>query len=317
MGTYAYRGHEGLIGAIQGRLAEAGWTREGEPEAAEVTLTYFPSMNDLEDLCFGDDGLMQVMQPGSTLVDLSPVTPNFAREMNAIATLSDLRFVEAPIACKDMVAPDALAHGNLMCFAAGEEGCVEQMRGLLDAICCDVQVMGGGGAAQLARAANTLQNAAEAVSAIEAQALLAASRRSLSSMEMGAVRAAPVNHVASTILRAVDEGRFDGAFTCEMLMGELAAALMAADDYELIIPQAESAMHLLELLAVIGGSDKSPAALALVYGDEAACAENGLDWERAEQLYAQDESGDLDDDDGYDDWDDDDAGEMGFGYSVN
>ena len=81
--------------------------------------------------------------------------------------------------------------------------------------------------------------------------------------------------------------RFDGGYTVEMLMGELSAALMAADNMDLILPHAEASLHLLELLAVIGGADKSPAALALVYGEEAACAEQGLDWTRAEQAYGE------------------------------
>ncbi len=50
---------------------------------------------------------------------------------------------------------------------------------------------------------------------------------------------------------------------------------MAADDVELILPQAEAAMHLLELLAVIGGADKAPSSLSLIYGEEADCAAQG------------------------------------------
>ncbi len=64
------------------------------------------------------------------------------------------------------------------------------------------------------------------------------------------------------MLAAVNTGRFDGTYTVEMLMSELSAALTAADDVDLILPQAEACLHLLELLAVIGGSDKAPAALA-------------------------------------------------------
>ena len=52
-----------------------------------------------------------------------------------------------------------------------------------------------------------------------------------------------------------------------------------------------------------------------MYGEEAACAENGLDWTRAEQAYASEEAGEDDD---YDD--EVDAGDFpgGFGaYSAN
>ena len=121
-------------------------------------------------------------------------------------------------------------------------------------------------------------------------------------------------------------------------MGELAAALTAADDADLIVPQAEACMHLLELLAVIGGSDKAPIALSLVYGEEKACADQGLDWTRAEHFYGEqegqadgvlhdhghahdddyDEAGDYDDYDGYAGYDNDGVYHGGYGsYSPN
>ena len=45
---------------------------------------------------------------------------------------------------------------------------------------------------------------------------------------------------------------------------------------------------ILEVVAVIGGSDMTPAVLSLVYRDEAASAEVGLDWTRAENLFSMD-----------------------------
>ena len=95
------------------------------------------------------------------------------------------------------------------------------------------------------------------------------------------------------VLAAVDQGAYEGAFTIEMLNGDVAAAMAAADDVELILPQLESAMHLLEVISIIGGSVKAPAALALLYRDEATSAAAGLDWTRAEQLYANYGDGDF------------------------
>lgn len=93
-------------------------------------------------------------------------------------------------------------------------------------------------------------------------------------------------------------------------MGELTAALTTADDADLILPQAEAVQRLLELLAIIGGSDKAPSALSLVYREEDACAKEGLDWTRAEQTYG-DHGHDHDHDEDAD-WGDDfgDAGIM-------
>lgn len=94
--------------------------------------------------------------------------------------------------------------------------------------------------------------------------------------EIAGMRAGAITPAGDALLAAVTDGRFDGTYTVEMLMGELTAALTTADDADLILPQAEAVQRLLELLAIIGGSDKAPSALSLVYREEDACAKEGL-----------------------------------------
>lgn len=332
MATYAYRGHKNFIDEVEPRLAEAGFTREREFEIADFAILFVPSMSELEDIYFGDDGLIQRMKHGSVIVDLSSTTPNFAKEAAAIATLSELPFVEAPLAVKNMAQEAAFARGNLTCFSAGEEDAVSGAGALLDAIFGAVEPTGGAGSAQLAHAAVTLQRVAEVVAAIESTALFRASKLPLVSPEA-------TSSEAHFVLQAVQEERFNGSFTCEMLYGALVAAIMAADDYELIMPQAEAASHILELIAVIGGADMSPAAVALVYGEDTQATKYGLDWSRADALYGAEQYeeddladgfGSFDDYSGYDEYDEDNDGfndysddpygegsDVGFGYSAN
>ncbi|MDO4290888.1 MAG: NAD(P)-binding domain-containing protein, partial [Eggerthellaceae bacterium] len=298
--AYAYRGAAGLIEAVAPRLEAAGLALVDDVATAEVIVSFCTSQSELEDCYFGDAGFIQEVAPGALLVDLSATTPNFAREINAVATVSDLAMVEAPLVVVDTTAADSFARDNLSCFAAGEGDGVQRARGLLDALCGSVHEVGGPGAAQLARAAYTLQTAAQVIATIEAQALYRAVRRSVAGTGLGIERVGAATPAAERVLRAVEEERFEGAYNVEMLMSELSAAIMAADDAELILPQAEAAMHLLELLAVIGGADKAPAALSLVYGEESECAKNGLDWTRAEEAYGA-KSDDDEWDDDYDD----------------
>lgn len=350
MASYAFRGNKGFIEEVAPRLEAAGFSREGEVELADITLLFYSSMSELEDIYFGDEGIVQRMRPESVIVDLSPATPNFAKEASAIATLSNLSVVEAPLSVKNMALEAAFSRDNLSCFTAGDEDVVQAAAGvdgsadvagaagvggasgaagLLNAIFGDIRHVGGAGSAQLAHAAATLQRVAELVSAIESNALFKASRSAVSSIELRGIDPEATSPEAYFVLKAIGEGRFKSSFTCEMLYGELVAAIMAADDYELIMPQAEAASHLLELIAVIGGAEMSPAALALVYGSEEECAEHGLDWSRAQVFYGEpadehddmaDGFGSFDDYDGYDDYSDDPYGEdpnIGFGYSSN
>lgn len=336
--TFAFFGNAAVGGAVERLAANAGWQRVEGLEDVAAVVTYCTNQQMLEDAYFDEGGLVQAVHPGTLLIDLSPSTPGFARELSAVAMVSDLRPVEAPIAVVDLTWEDAFSRpDNMICFVAGEEDAVADAMPLLRAIAGEVLEEGPLGSAQLARAARTVQQVAALISAAEAQALCHAVRKAASAGNLAPNAPHPIGDVSQTYLQAILEERFAGTYTLEMMMGELAAALMAADDADLIMPQTEACMHLLELLAVIGGSDKSPVALSLVYGEEEACADNGLDWTRAEHFYSEeggaegvlhehhhgddddyDEAGDYDDYDGYTGYDNDGVYHGGYGsYSPN
>lgn len=307
MATYAFRGDQHVIECLEGRLADAGFSREGETEVAACVLTYCTTMTELEDLYFGDNGLVSKLGPGALVVDMSPVTPNFASEMNAVVTISGYKMVTAPLVVKDKVASDALARENLRCYCFGEDGAVNEARELLDALFQEIVEVGSAGAAQLGRSAITIQDSAEIVSAVECLALFKSAKASMSIADTSGVEPEACAPETLFMLEAVAQKRFNGTYTVEMMMAELSSVMMAADDYELILPQVESAFHLLELLAVIGGAAKSPAALSLVYGSDHDGDAYGLDWSRADAIYAAEDDAPVDDGfDSYDDYEDED-----------
>lgn len=323
--TFVYFGNATVGGAVERFASNAGWQRVESLEDAAVVVTYCTTQQALEDAYFDEGGFVQSAASGTLLVDLSPSTPGFARELSAVALVSELRPVEAPIAVLDPTWDDAFSRPeNLICFAAGEDNDVAAALPLLRAIAGEVIEEGPLGSAQLARAARTVQYVASMVSAAESAALCHAVRRAAGANGLAEDAPHPVTDVAQACLRAIVEKRFEGTYTLEMMMGELAAVLTAADDADLILPQTEACMHLLELLAVIGGSDKAPVALSLVYGEEEACAEQGLDWTRAEHFYGDQDSSqgvlhghghDDDDDDDDADFDDHDAYNDYDGYT--
>ena len=309
---YVYAGHECFIGAVEPRLANAGFTRVQDAGSADFAFTFCTSQTELEDVYFGEDGFIQCAEKDTVLIDLSASTPGFARELSAVAQVSDLVFVEAPLLIDNMVSEHVFTDKeNLHCFVAGDEKDIARAETLLKCLVSDIHKTGGSGCAQLARAAYTLQIAAQVVSVIEADALYKATATSLCEPGFSVGRVGAVTEQAKHVLDAVSAGNFEGAFTIEMFLAELTSALMCADDVELIMPQAEAAMHLLELVALIGGADKSPAALSLVYADEEVSAEAGLDWTRAEGVY---EDG-CEDGCGHDHTSDDDFDD--FDYSIN
>lgn len=297
MKSYYFAGNETVGAYVRGVLTAHDWVCEDAPEDAEVVITYFTSATALEDEYFGTDGIIKRAAPKTLLVNLSAATPNFARDLSAVAQVNDMRPVEAPIVVLDTTRDNAFSDSaNIAAFVAGDASDIEAAADVLELIVGNAQTMGAAGSAVLARAALSIQVAAQMISAIEADALYRAIQcdpASEGDIEGSAGAASP--H-AEQVLAAVAEKRFSGTYTIEMFIGELSAAMAAADDIDLVLPQLEAATRVLELLAVIGGVDMSPAALALLYRDEDEVRAAGLDWSRAAEYYSTDaQNDDVDD----------------------
>lgn len=284
---YVFKGNETVGAALRRALEGAGWAEADDLEGVDAAFTYFTSLSALEDAYFDGEGLIKRLKEGAFLVDLSPATPGFARECAAIAEVDGLHPIEAPLVVANFEGDDPFVDAaNLACFVAGEKGDVERACAFLEPFAATVTPMGTSGSAQLARAAYTLQATAQIVSAIEAEALIAAAQRLVTSAGDLADAVGATAPQASCVLSRIVEERFDGAYSIELFLAEVVAAMAAADDVGLILPQTESVVHLIELLAVVGGPERGPAALALLYRDEEEGARWGLDWSRAERLYA-------------------------------
>ena len=159
---YVYAGHEGFYEAVSPRLAQAGFVRTADAGAADAVLTFCTSQTALEDAYFDENGFVQSVRPDTVLIDLSASTPGFARELNAVSMVSDLAFVEAPLLVDNMMLPQAFSvRENLRCLVAGEDGSIARAEALLAALACEVHKTGVSGSAQLARAAYSLQMAAQ------------------------------------------------------------------------------------------------------------------------------------------------------------
>ena len=286
--SFFFVGHETIGAYVACHLAERGWEQVDDAAVADVCLSYCTSATSLEEAYFGEQGFVKNARPGTALIDLSPSTPSFARELSAIATVSDLNPVEAPLAIVNPICDDALAPANIRCYLGGESDGVETALPIVEALASEVVQTGGFGSAQLAKAAHTVQASARVMSAVEADALRRVSKVQGLIADSVSDAFPLLGATERSIVEASEAGVYEGAYTVEMLMADVAAAMTAADDVELILPQLESVFHILEVVAVIGGSDMTPAVLSLVYRDEAASAEVGLDWTCAENLFSMD-----------------------------
>lgn len=292
---FLFEGNEAVGAMVEARLEEAGYQLVEEVSEAQLIVTYCTNQMALEDVYFDEEGIIKDAAAGTLLIDLSPTTPSFARELAAVAMASDLLVVDAPMMVMDPCASDAFVErDNTTCFVSGDEDAKKPAASVLEVLFSSVLDMGETGAACMARSAFTIQAVSAMIAAVEADALYRAVRCMPAGLGQAAAgRAGALSPATDALLTAVEEGRFDGPFTIEMLMGEVAATLSTAEDAEVALPQLEGAMQMLEMMAIIGGAGKQPSALALAYRDQQDVEELGLDWSRARSLMGQDDDQDF------------------------
>lgn len=290
MTTFSYLGHETVGAYVARQLGAIGWSGVDDVQSADVVLTYFTHASALEDAYFEEDGIIKNARKGTLLVDLSPSTLSVSREISAVATVNGFNPVEAPLAILDATLEDAFAmRENFVCFVSADDECFERAHEALERLAGIVKRCGASGTAQLAKASHTMQYSAQFMAAVEAEALVRAAleaNEQLLAVESSSI-IEPLSDVISTSLPAIEELKCEGTYTVELMMADVVAAMTVADDASAVLPHLESTLRMLEMLALIGGADMSPAALTLLFRDEGVCSKFGLDWSRVEGLYVE------------------------------
>ena len=243
---------------------------------ADIVLTSCAHPADVEELYLDANGLLSLMDPGTYAIDLSFTTPRLAKEIQAMAAISDVDFIDAPLV---NVGDDEGA----VCFVGGEPEAVKEISPLLPYFAETIYPQEEPGAGQLAAVIAYVGLAGSLMGTIEALALARIA---------GASTKTPLNVLASTAAasRALVEYSprimnydFEGRIRVCDLLDALDVVLDTAEQLDVTVPMTETAYQLYDLLGVVGGDEMNIQALALLYEDEKTCAEYGLDWALADQ----------------------------------
>ena len=301
MQSFIYMGNMRAGTQLANKLIDAGFQAATEIESADYVLTYLPLNRDQEDVYFGTDGIIARANPGTVVVDLSPTTPTFARELYTMAAVNDIHMVEAPLIVSDLTLPDAFSKpGNLTLFVAGESADVTAASVLLDALSPNQQLCGTAGKGQLARCVATLTRISQAIAFLEAYSLVNISPDGDFDLFLSTLDTLKTPEWLIRLVQAMHDCQFQGSYTVEMANGEVASALDASEEEGLRLPFVETSEALLNLLSEVNGRDMSLAALYLHYVSEEESERYGLDWSKVDDyfddIHDHDFDEDLDDD---------------------
>lgn len=286
--TFACYGDSVVCGVVADNLQAAGFELADSIEAADVVFTYCLAQDQLEDAYWGTKGILHMVKQGCVMVDLSASTPGFAKENYAMARVSEVQALDAPITVMDVTSEHAFDDSaNLVMLVGGESDVVEAMMPMLTAIAQTVRPMGVPGNGQLAKVSQTIQLGAQLVALVESHAICRANGEHALVSVQAAVEDGLASPKVAALCRAIEGREFHGTYTTQVLLSELQAVMNASEDTDVVLPQAEACLRLVELFLVVGGTDMNATALGLMYADKDECDRYHLDWSRAENLYQQ------------------------------
>ncbi|HSI66534.1 MAG TPA: NAD(P)-dependent oxidoreductase [Planococcus sp. (in: firmicutes)] len=249
-------------------LVEAGAVLLNSPksiaqEAAVIfTMVGYPS--DVEEVYFGENGLLENANKGAVLVDLTTSKPNLAQRIFDEAGQKGIRTLDAPVSGGDIGAQKGL----LSIMVGGDEATFLEVQPLLALFGGNIVHQGPAGAGQHTKMCNQLNIASNMIGVCES--LIYAQKAGLDpetvlrSISSGAAGSWSLSNLAPKMI-AED---FQPGFYIKHFIKDMKIALEESEAWGLELPGLKLSLQMYEKLAALGYEDNGTQTLIKYYESE-------------------------------------------------
>ena len=142
-------------------------------KASEAVITIVGYPKDVEEVYFGDNGILDSAKPGTYVIDMTTSSPKLAKKIYEAAKEKGIHAMDAPVTGGDTGAKN----GTLSILVGGDKEDDEACHGVFEAMGTNINYEGGPGCGQHTKMANqimiagTLSGVCEAMSYAKAQGL--------------------------------------------------------------------------------------------------------------------------------------------------
>lgn len=224
---------------------------------AEAVIVMVPDTPDVEDVLFAPGGVAEGLRAGTTVIDMSSISPIATKAFAARIAERGCDYLDAPVSGGEVGAKAA----SLTIMAGGTDEAFARALPLFELMGANVTLVGGVGAGQTCKVANQIIVALtiEAVG----EALLFASK---AGVDPARVREALMGGFAGSRILEVHGARmveraFEPGFRIALHRKDLGLALEGARELGLSLPNAAAARELMNACAARGWDDLDHAAL--------------------------------------------------------
>lgn len=224
---------------------------------AEFVVLMLPDTPQVEDVLFGQNGILNALKPGSVVIDMSSIAPVATREFAQRVEAVGASYLDAPVSGGEIGARE----GTLSVMVGGREDVFQRSLPLLQKMGKNITHVGEVGAGQVCKVANQVivGLTIEAVS----EAFLLAQR---AGVDLAKVRDALMGGFASSRILEVHgkrmiEGTFDPGFTLRLHRKDLNLATEAARSLQIALPNTAATAQLMNAALGQGLGEKDHSAL--------------------------------------------------------
>ena len=228
---------------------------------ADVVITMVGYPRDVEEIYFGNDGIIANARTNAVLIDMTTSTPALARRIADAAAAKGLHSLDAPVSGGDIGAREA----RLTIMVGGDRAAFERALPIFQVMGKTISLMGGPGAGQHTKMCNQIAIAAGMLGVCEALAYARGAGIDQTAMINTISTGAAASWSLSNYGPRIIDGDFAPGFYVKHFIKDMEIALQAAREMGLETPGVELALTRYRELVDRGGAELGTQALYQLY----------------------------------------------------
>lgn len=230
-------------------------------QQAEIIITMVGFPDDVENVYFGSDGIIQHAEENTYLVDMTTSKPSLAQKIYNEGKKRRLHVLDAPVSGGDVGAKN----GTLAIMAGGEQKVFEELLPIFEVLGENIILQGDAGAGQHTKMSNQITIASNMIGVCEA--IMYAKKanldpvRVLDSITTGAAGSWSLSNLAPRMIKG-DEAP---GFYVKHFIKDMTIALQSAQEMGLETPGLALSLELYQELAEKGYEDRGTQALIKLF----------------------------------------------------
>lgn len=246
-------------------LLQAGATAASTPReaagSADVVISIISNDSAVEEVYYGEQGVLAGLKPGATVIDSSTISPSLARRLARDIAAKGASFLDAPVTGSK----DGATDGTLLFMVGGDRETVEANRDIFLAMGREIVYMGESGSGATAKLCHNTIVGINAAGLIEGMSIAAKGGLDMEAFLRVVQGGGAASKQADLKGKKVIAGDYSVQFALSLMLKDLKLSSVLSDGMGVPTPMLEAAKSLFQAGQAKGYGDEDLAALARVY----------------------------------------------------